>query len=384
MKTNTKAFAKYATDKKSTVKKTAACNSSISNSNSSVSTWRGNDECMGTTTTPPPTTSMPSKRSSHQTQIRTILAASAGGFSTLLLTISVILICIGTKNKRRLERKYSTVTMAMARGSMLSYESLSANHTFEEVFDKMVEDGWIESDEQNAERTRTPREIKRSFLNLVEEVGSGQFGAPSYMVAAKTVLDSKASPQATRDLQQEALVMMQLGNHPNLISLIGVVTVDDPLVVILSYAEHGSLSSFLEGKANRGSPLQIDAKLKLAVDIARGMQFLASKHFIHRDLGARNILIATGMLAQVADFGLTRCSNFAQGSGKDNDTGKSTAKAKGRHTGTSTGTIDGGGDGGSSDDEDDFEYYRSQQVAAQEGCDSIICPDASSTKMHTE
>lgn len=53
-------------------------------------------------------------------------------------------------------------------------------------------------------------------------------------------------------------------------------------VVILSYAEHGSLSSFLEGKANRGSPLQIDAKLKLAVDIARGMQFLASKHFIHR------------------------------------------------------------------------------------------------------
>lgn len=94
----------------------------------------------------------------------------------MLLTISVILICIGTKNKRRLERKYSTVTMAMARGSMLSYESLSANHTFEEVFDKMVEDGWIESDEQNAERTRTPREIKRSFLNLVEEVGSGQFG----------------------------------------------------------------------------------------------------------------------------------------------------------------------------------------------------------------
>ena len=72
-------------------------------------------------------------------------------------------------------------------------------------------------------------------------------------------------------------------------------------------------------------------------------------------------MIATGMLAQVADFGLTRCSNFAQGSGKDNDNGKSTAKAKGRHTGTSTGTIDGGGDGGSSDDEDDFEYYRSQQ-----------------------
>ena len=50
-------------------------NSSNSNSNSSVSTWGGNDECMGTTTTPPPTTSMPSKRSSHQTQIRTILVS---------------------------------------------------------------------------------------------------------------------------------------------------------------------------------------------------------------------------------------------------------------------------------------------------------------------
>lgn len=57
-------------------------------------------------------------------------------------------------------------------------------------------------------------------------------------MAAKTVLDSKASPQATRDLQQEALVMMQLGNHPNLISLIGVVTVDDPLVRKNQFVRH--------------------------------------------------------------------------------------------------------------------------------------------------
>ena len=100
-----------------------------------------------------------------------------------------------------------------------------------------------------------------------------------------------------------ASVYMCAGHHPNLIALVGVITKDDPLVVILSYAEHGSLSSYLRQKVKSGFPLPADDKLKLGVDIAKGMQHLAKLHFIHRDLGGRNVLVATGMVAQVADFG---------------------------------------------------------------------------------
>ena len=131
-------------------------------------------------------------------------------------------------------------------------------------------------------------------------------GGPSYLVAAKTVLDSAKSLDAAKELQSESLMMSQVGHHPNLVSIVGVVTRGDPLILILSYCEHGSLLSLLRLRTKEMSPLGVNAKLKLGLETAQGMEFLTSKLFIHRDLAARNVLVATGMVAQVADFGLSR------------------------------------------------------------------------------
>ncbi|XP_065182389.1 uncharacterized protein LOC135813096 [Sycon ciliatum] len=44
----------------------------------------------------------------------------------------------------------------------------------------------------------------------------------------------------------------------------------------------------------------------LAVQISKGMEFLAAKHFVHRDLRAKNVLVADGKLLKICDFGMTR------------------------------------------------------------------------------
>ncbi len=36
------------------------------------------------------------------------------------------------------------------------------------------------------------------------------------------------------------------------------------------------------------------------------MEFLVAKKCIHRDLAARNVLVARGLVAKIADFGLAR------------------------------------------------------------------------------
>ena len=203
---------------------------------------------------------------------------------------------------------------------------------FDTLFQAMVASGEIDPEEVAARKNLTPREIKRSHLNLVEVVGHGQFGEVwkgmldetsehrSYLVAAKTVLDAKSSPEATLELEQEAIVMAQVGGHPHLVSLIGVITRGDPLVLIISYCEHGSLLSLLRKRASEGSPLYLEAKLKLALDTAQGMAHLHSKHFVHRDLAARNVLVATGMIGQVADFGLSRGTKTGDGEAPGEET----------------------------------------------------------------
>lgn len=79
--------------------------------------------------------------------------------------------------------------------------------------------------------------------------------------------------------------------------------------MVFEYMEWGDLAGVLRGSRGGGRPgpnLNEPALLHVALQVARGMQYLASRRFVHRDLAARNCLVGCNLAVKIADFGMSR------------------------------------------------------------------------------
>ena len=83
--------------------------------------------------------------------------------------------------------------------------------------------------------------------------------------------------------------------------------------IVLELLAGGDLKSFLREVRplpNRPSDMKMGDLLLLAVDVAKGCQYLEEKRFIHRDIAARNCLLTSTLPSErkvkIADFGMAR------------------------------------------------------------------------------
>jgi serine/threonine protein kinase len=153
--------------------------------------------------------------------------------------------------------------------------------------------------------------------------GSAGSGGPPYRQKSADIEQENA---AVADLMSEALLMAQVGQHKNLVTLVGVVTVGSPAMLLVSFCEHGSLlellreydaspepsSGVLRHTHSSSTVLAVHGmftevgRIKMLYESAQGMAWLALNGFVHRDLAARNVLVDSKMACRVADFGLSR------------------------------------------------------------------------------
>ncbi|XP_015113457.1 tyrosine kinase receptor Cad96Ca [Diachasma alloeum] len=165
-------------------------------------------------------------------------------------------------------------------------------------------------------------EFPRHRLKVFSILGEGCFGQvwkseaididgkPGPTIVAVKTLKENATEREHLDLTQELKVMKSLEPHPNVVRLIGCCTEREPIFVILEYVSGGKLQSFLRAsreERNHGGPGLTSRDLTgFVYQVAKGMEYLASKGIIHRDLAARNVLIDDNRACKVADFGFAR------------------------------------------------------------------------------
>ncbi|KAG9473241.1 hypothetical protein GDO78_020410 [Eleutherodactylus coqui] len=219
------------------------------------------------------------------------------------------------------------------------------------------------------ERLKLGKPLGRgAFGQVVEADAFGIDTTCTCKTVAVKMLKEGATDSEYRALMSELKILSHIGHHLNVVNLLGACTKSGgPLMVIVEYCRFGNLSAYLRSKrsdfvlyktksvryrqakhhyvetprdlkkrldsiassqssASSGfaeekslsdveeeeveemckNQLSMEDLISYSFQVARGMEFMASRKCIHRDLAARNILLADNNVVKICDFGLAR------------------------------------------------------------------------------
>jgi len=157
-------------------------------------------------------------------------------------------------------------------------------------------------------------ECVQENIVLISNVGKGKHGsvwhakmAETTDVACKCSISEDINSIETSQLLSEITMMKNFKfRHQNVVTYYGTCMANFPLeyqphfFMVMQYCENGSLKTLLKLNENK---FGMNIQLKMAADIACGMDYISKKGIIHRDLAARNMLVTKTLSIKIADFG---------------------------------------------------------------------------------
>jgi len=144
---------------------------------------------------------------------------------------------------------------------------------------------------------------------LIEELGRGGMGV--VYKAEDTKLKRSVAlkflppelthiPDVKERFMREAQAAAAL-DHPNICTVYEFDEAEEKAFISMAYVEGQSLR-----KKTESGPLELDEALRIALQVAQGLQIAHKKGVVHRDIKSANIMVTEDNQAKIMDFGLAR------------------------------------------------------------------------------
>jgi serine/threonine-protein kinase len=112
--------------------------------------------------------------------------------------------------------------------------------------------------------------------------------------------DAGITPERRERFRREARISARL-NHPAVVQIYDVLTEGDVESIVMEYVEGTDLHALL----GRG-PLDVEQTVRLARQLADGLDAAHRQGIVHRDLKAENVLVTASGQAKITDFGIAK------------------------------------------------------------------------------
>ena len=155
--------------------------------------------------------------------------------------------------------------------------------------------------------------IKHDDVVMGEKIGHGQSGTvykgyfvgkPNEEIAIK-VLTKQTLTQTEVSAYRREVYSLTILAHPSLLKFCGY-TENSPFLICTEYMANGSVYKKLHTTPEELTPT---IRSLIAMNVARGLEYLHSKHILHRDMKSLNVLLDNNYNAKICDFGLVRSRN---------------------------------------------------------------------------
>eukprot|EP00501_MAST-03F_sp_TOSAG23-6_P002249 GSMAST32.ASY1.ANO1.2349.1 assembled CDS len=142
------------------------------------------------------------------------------------------------------------------------------------------------------------------LFKLLDRLGKGSFGAVYQAEHLETnqIVAIKVIRLPTHKGMKDEIEMLRACSHPNIVRYIGTYYKENAVWITMEQCVYGSVSDIYNRRGIPFTPNEISIILQ---DSLRGLSYLHSKKIIHRDIKGGNILLASGGVAKMADFGVS-------------------------------------------------------------------------------